>query len=589
MTDPKARIAAIVAAAEPAAPEPPASIPPKKARAHDDGAPPSDGADDGDGVPPEIVAACAAEPQNDTGNGRRLLTHFGPELMHVREIGWHAWTGTHWERSGGDEAAVRYAQRTAQRMRLEIGHLGASEREQEIIAAGEEAAGVPKKERSAEQEKAVARASELIERVGGRRAARWKFAISSGNQSRINGMLGQALPHCTWPPDALDADPLAFNCLNGTLRFVQEPDPECPDPTIVRLKWTVRLDPHAREDRITHLAPVAYDPEAACPQWDANLERFQPAETVRLFLRDYHGYALTGLTGGQNFVYNWGGGANFKSTFIEALSRLFGPYAQTLNPESFTGQQQRRGDQATPDFAELPGARLLRVSELPDGAKLNEALVKAVTGGEPMKVRHLNKGFFTFRPVFKASMSGNSRPEIHDVSHGMWRRVLLVPWTVTIPDEERREFEEMQTLFEAERCGILNWLIAGALSYLDSRRLIPPEEVTAATAELRAEMDPVQRFLDACVRPCAGATIAARELFEAFGAWCSANNVRVFSEKRFAQVVYSKGLRKQEGRIRMYLDIETHGVPERPPGPSPRSPPNDAYLASRPSHSRRND
>jgi putative DNA primase/helicase len=542
MTKKRSDIAAALEAAEEAAP--PGAFPP------DDGG-------GGDRAPPETIAACARQPHNDTGNGQRLLLNFGADIRHVREVGWHVWTGSHWEPEGGLEAVIRYAQRMAPRILDEREHIVLTGLDAEAVAKA-------KAEGDAAPDSVKDRAAAALARLRGMRAALWKFGKSSGNGDRISKAIAAALPHTTIRPAELDRDPLAFNCANGTLRFFRARDDEAPDPDVIRFRWSVRRDDHRREDLIAKAADAVFDPDARCPRWTEFLERFQPDPAVRRFLQEFHGYALTGLSADQVLVFNWGGGANGKSTFIEAIARLMGPYAHTLNPESFTGQHQRRGDQATPDFATLPGARLLRVSELPRDAKINETLVKALTGGEPMKVRHLNKGFFDFRPEFKASMSGNDKPEIHGVDHGIWRRIMLAPWTVTIPDAERRPFEEVQAEFEAERSGILNWLIDGALAYLDRGRLDPPEAVRALTAEHRAEMDPVGRFIEACLPEYPGLDVTARAAFDAFSAWCEANNIRPFSEKRFSQVMAQKGVRKRDGRVRQYLDRMLDGVPERP-------------------------
>lgn len=553
----------------------------------DDPPSPAIGPDEGGRPPPEIIEASAAEPLNDTGNGKRLLHHFGDSVLHVREVGWHAWSTTHWERDGAGEACERYAQITAARIALEADMLAATPRGAAAIEAGRKAElelaelrkvallDEDKRARGDLLERAIERADYARAEMQKRKIVRRKYAVSSGNGGKIENMIKRALPHRTVAPVDLDADPLALNVENGTLRFFAEPDPECPDPDVVRLKWGVRLDPHAREDMISKVAPVFYDPAATCPEWDAFLDLVQPEARVRDFLRDYHGYALTGLTDAQVFVFNWGSGANGKSTFIEAMARLFGAYGQTLNPESFTGASQRRGDQATPDLADLVGARLLRVSELPERSPLQDNLVKAITGGEPMKVRHLNLRFFLFRPVFKASMSGNTKPNIQDISEGMWRRLMLVPWLVMIPAEVRRGFEEMQSVFAAERSGILNWLIAGCLSYLDSRRLYPPEEVLAATAEHRDELDPVGQFIEACLVRIESKTISAGKLYEYYYAWCIESGLKPWNATAFGRAMPKHKLggepiaKRKSGEQRT---INYQDMAVLPSAPAPRTP-----------------
>jgi putative DNA primase/helicase len=519
----------------------------------------------------EIAQACAREPLNDIGNARRLRHRHGRDMLYVREVGEHWWAGTHWEPEGAAEAFNRAAQATAEAIAIEAEWLTAPAADRAVIDEGAHLIDRPVDELSPADRQRQRAAREAMERLGKRREARRKFAISSGNASRINGMLALAIPHMTVGPDKMDTEPLAINVRNGTLRLyseiVKEPDPDCPDPAVTRYierkRWRVRLDPHRREDRISKVMPVEYQPGATCPRWDEFMQRFQPKQRVREFLQMFHGYCLTGLMGEQVFVYNYGLGANGKSTFMEALARLMGPYAQVLPPEAITGDLQRRGDQATPEFARLPGARMVRCAELPRGQGIKESVLKMLTGGEPILVRHLHARFFEFTPTFKAIGSGNDRPPIAGVDEGIWRRMKLVPWEVTIPPKERRPMAKVLAEFEAERPGILNWLLAGLIDYLENGWWVP-DEVQGATDSYRADMDPVGEFCQACVVQSPGDTVTARDMYIAYVAWAHANSVRPFAEKTFAAIMAQKGYEKAMGRIRTYQNVGLKDVPEDP-------------------------
>lgn len=520
-----------------------------------------------------VIARCAAERQNDTGNGYRLQAHFGADMLHVRAVGWHRWTGTHFEREGGDGMAIQFAQRTAERIDLEADYLSTTASEQRAIDAAAHLTGKATTAMTGAEHTLRQRAEKAVEALRKRQLSRRKFAISSGNATRVKAMLAMALPKSTVAPDALDADPHAFNVLNGTLHFLREIDPDWPDPDVRRYTWRVELRPHDRADRITKCAGVIYDPQAKCPRFEAFIARFQPCEALRLFLRRYHGLGLTALMGEQVFVFHFGLGANGKSTFLETICRLMGPYAQTLPFGSVSGEGfGRRGDQATPDIARLPGARFVRVGESKRGEHLDEARIKLFTGGEPILARNLNKPFFEFRPVFKVAMSGNHQPEIAGADHGIWRRVLKVPWDVRIPAEERRHMDDVLAEFAEERSGILNWLIAGALDYLNNGLQVPAE-VRAATASYREDMDPVQSFIRDCVRLVPGAepqkSVTARGMYEAYVAWCRANALRPWKETAFGRVMPQKGFAKTDERVRRYLDVELHDVPAEMHAPVP--------------------
>lgn len=541
---------------------------------------------DADAISREVLTVCAREPQNDVGNGQRLLHHFGADLLYVRNVGWHAWAGTHWEREGGGEIATRFAHKTAAYIVLEADVMAATPNEQRAIDAASQArdgmASIEKAHgaevRKGQQWQMLSRIVEAgdnaLAALKARCIARRKYSISSGNSGKIRGMLDQALPYRATDIDKLDADGFALNVLNGTLRFRcnEVPDPDASDHSGKMLKqWRVELTPHERGDYITKVAPVEYVEGAKCPHFMAAVQRFMPIEPVRNFVQRYHGYALTGLVGEQCFVFSYGTGANWKSTFVEIIARLMGPYCATINFESLSGDQQRSGSGPSPDLARLPGARLVRASEPERGVQFKEALIKSLTGGEPMLVRSLNKEFFEFRPTFKLVLSGNHKPEVSGVDHGIWRRIKFVPWPVTIADHERRPMDDVMAEIEPERSGVLNWLLAGALDYLNSGLRTPPE-VMEATAEYRDEMDPVGTFIGSCVDSVPSnpdgspaAIVSAREMYDAFAAWAVANAVRPWKEKSFGTAMSQKGFAKQRGEKGVrYLHVRLKNVPAAP-------------------------
>ena len=567
--DPHSRIADIVEGAFGAILDRPAT-PPAAVPASEQPRRPDLGRDHVD----RLERACALL-QNDTDNGRRLIMWRGDDLIYVRDVGWHVWTGRVWDPLGGAEAAQRLAQQAARWISAESYVMRPTETEDLAIEAGREARRIPEKDREKADLLAIEEGMKAMSAWKKRRGKRRDFSVSCGNGDRLAQMLKQAAPHLTISVEQMDADPLLVNVENGTLIFERVIDEEARADVKTPYYWRVRLRPHDRADRLAKLAPATYDPDAECPLWQAFLDRFQPSAAVQEFLQAYSGYSLLGVIGAQKLVFHYGEGANGKSTFIEALARLFGPYARTLNAETLTGTTSRSGSQASPDLAQLPGARMVRISELARGEPLREALVKQLTGGEPMMVRHNYGNFFEFRPAFKASMSGNDRPRIDGVDHGIWRRIALVVWGVTIADEERREMEAVLGEFAAERAGILNWLIKGALAYLEGG-LVEPPEVKEATRAYRADMDQVQGFIDACVTrlqpptpPDEPVQVPSRMLYESYESWCLANAMKPWSEKAFSQTMVKKGFVKIDGRIRYFINLKLHDLPERP---APRNP-----------------
>lgn len=571
------------------APHPAVGGAPNYEGASDDDVDPADGdrPDDADQIPKEVLISCSHEPQNDDGNGKRLLYHFGADILHVHNVGWHIWKGTHWEGERGLEHVTRLAHQTARRIVLEADVMAATPNEQKAIDAASQARDAmdaikrDKGEVDAKKDqrwqmlgRVVEAGAEAMAALKARQINRRKYSVSSGNGGKVRNMIDAAAVNKTRSIGQLDADKLAFNCLNGTLCFVCEtvPDPDASDHTDAMVKrWRAVLRPHNRDDLITKVAPVEYIPDASRPHFDKSINRFQPIPAVRAFVQRYHGYALTGLTGEQCLIFNYGSGSNWKSTFIELVSNIMGPYAQTIPFESISGDVQKSGSQASPEFARLPGARMVRASEPDHNVQFREGLIKSLTGGEPMLTRANFKDFFEFRPDFKLVLSGNHKPKISGVDHGIWRRINLVPWPTKIERKDRRPMAEVMGELMPEASGILNWLVDGALDYLNGG-LKPPAEVIDATAKYQESQDPVGSFVGMCVEsvlPGADgvhAFVPARQMYDTFSDWCYVNGITPWKERTFAEAMEEKGFEKErhaEGR--RYLDVRLHNLPTARP------------------------
>jgi putative DNA primase/helicase len=535
-------------------------------------------------VDPEVLATCAGYDHSDTDNGKRLLAHFGADLRVLKQgdsrtPAYVAWRGTVWDIDTGPLYAQAIAQRLGGRIGLEADVMTPTPMEKKAIEAGERAedelAALEKSGGEVPRDRARALMRVIEEGVGAgtaldkRKSARRKFAVSSKNRARIEAMLTCAAPHCAVDPDDFNPDPFVLGTKTHTLRFVREPDLECPDPDAVR--WVTRIEAvegHRREDMLTRVIPHAYDAAAACPRWRAFLDEFLPDPDVREFVQTFSGIGLLGRTV-QKIVFHYGSGANGKSVFLETLMRVLGPLAVGLPAESITGQGDRASGGASPDLARLYGARALRVLELPADKPLHEDLIKKLTGGEKIPVRTLFKGYFEFTPIFTGHMSGNGKPRIDGTDNGIWRRMAVVHWPVTIPEERRRNIDDVLADFAPEYSGILNWLIEGALRFIESGLSDPPA-VREATAEYRSEMDPISDFIADCVEEAPGHIETARTMYEAYVSWSEANARRAVSQTKFGLVLVQKFRREKSGG-RRYLDCQLHDVPARHT-PEPRSP-----------------
>ncbi|HVU63063.1 MAG TPA: phage/plasmid primase, P4 family [Phycisphaerales bacterium] len=308
--------------------------------------------------------------------------------------------------------------------------------------------------------------------------ARW--ALASESRQRLDAMLGLARSH----PDLLvrvadmDSDPHLFNVLNGTVDL-----------------RTGELRPHEQSDLITRLAPVEFDPTAACPLFERFLRRiFANDREVIEFLQRWHGHCLTGDISEQYLPIYFGTGANGKSVLLDTTIRVMGEYACPAPPHLLVGDG--RHEHPT-EIADLMGRRLVVASETEDGSMLKLQMVKRLTGDQFLKGRFMRQDYFTFLRTHKLVLVTNNRPRVREDSEGVWRRLRLIPFGVTIPEAERDT--KLGDKLVAESSGFLNWMIAGCLAWRDQGLAEVPDAVARATHAYRANENTVSRFLaDRC-------------------------------------------------------------------------------------------
>jgi putative DNA primase/helicase len=538
----------------------------------DEGGPSDEGAS---GVNLDTVATCAALDHSDTDNAKRLMAHFGHDLAVMLEEGsdkaaWLVWTGTHWDQSDGNKQALRIAQGVGGRIGLEAEFLEPTPLEAKAIRLGARFLDTPADKLEEGQIDIREAAKVAIKAHETRRVKRRAFGVSSKNLARMNAMLTCAAPFLVQPPNAWNADPRLVYLSNGVLRFSKVYDVErSGEATAWKGTHSFTEAGWSRDDRVTKILGVAYDALATCDLWDAFLARFLPDDEVRRAVQIFCGLGLTGLPV-QRLFFHYGLGANGKSVFLEVLSRVIGMLAVGLPAESISGSTERGAGSASPDLARLHGARFVRITEMPQGEPLREALVKRLTGGEDIDVRTLFKGYFSFKPQFKAHMSGNGYPKIEGSDNGIWRRMAVVPWTVTLAEHDQRDFEDVVSEMVAQAPGILNWLIRGVEMY-DGEGLKLPAAMVDAAQEFRDEVDPIDLFIRSCVRPVnpeAGLYVRARTAYDAYVSWSLANGKgKGRHETTFGKVMVSRFPRKKMPDGNVYIDIELVDVPERPRNP----------------------
>ena len=437
----------------------------------------------------------------DLGFARLFVEQHGAHIRHTGPLGWFEYTGKHW---AADETSAVY-----RRMAKTADTIWAD-----------------------------------FPRVREDRRRAWlKFAEraeSAAGQAAALKLASTRHPIAVRAAD-FDRDPMLLNVDNGTVDL-----------------RTGRLRKHRPDDLLTKIVPVAYDPQADAPRWRAFLNVIFPDRPDLIaYVQRALGYSITGDVSMHVLFLSIGGGRNGKSTLINTVQDVVGTYARTADPELLLVQ---RGEVHPTRLADLHGARFVPSIEVEDGRRLAEAFVKWLTGGDVIKARRMHRDFFEFEPTHHIWMAANHKPGIRGVDVGIWSRIHLIPFTVHLPSALGDAYDEhFRDKLREEYPGILRWLVDGCLAW-QREGLNPPDEVVAATAAYRAEMDAMGRFIaDRCTTEPDAKTPAAA-LYGAYKQWVDEVGEyrqpqmkfneyltqRGFTEHRSSSGKYWKGIRRAD-------------------------------------------
>jgi putative DNA primase/helicase len=282
----------------------------------------------------------------------------------------------------------------------------------------------------------------------------------------------------------------------------------------------------------------AAPPGTPHPLWSAFLDRITAGNVeLQQFLQRFFGYGLTGETSEHCFVFAYGTGANGKSTLINTIAKIFADYTTIADVGTFIASNHERHPT---DVAKLHGARLVIAQETEKGRRWDETKIKTMTGGDKMTARFMRQDFFDFTPTFKLFVTGNHKPHLDTVDVAMRRRLLLVPFTVQIPPEERDL--DLPHKLEAEWPAILRWCIDGCLEW-QRIGLAPPAIVTDATTAYFDDQDVVRQWLDECTTEAPFAFTPVKTLF---GSWrCEEQHLPPGNLKTLSEAIADRGFERK--------------------------------------------
>ncbi len=351
-----------------------------------------------------------------------------------------------------------------------------------------------------------------------------KHAMKSESEHCINAMVNLASSEELVPilPNQLDIDPWLFNCENG----------------IINLQ-TKELQEHTREDLITNLAQVSFNPEAKCPKWVEFLNKIMDHnESLIGLLKRMGGYCLTGKVSEQKLFFAYGPTMTGKSTFLKTLQGILGDYAIKTTSELLLTKPIGAH---TTDVTDLKGKRLAITIEIQEGRRMAESLIKELTGGDTIRARRMRQDNEEWEPTHKIILAANHKPIVHETTAAYWRRLCLIPFNTPIPESER--INDFYEILLTERDGILNWLLEGCQDW-QNQGLAEPAEVIEATKAYRNEMDILGDFLEDCCVIGQGNMVKNKELRSKYLEWCDDNKEKPISLRGFSLRLEEKGFIK---------------------------------------------
>lgn len=441
----------------------------------------------------------AHEERTELANARRFVEHHGERLRYCPPWGkWLIWQGTHWKIDDGCE--VETLARTVV----------------EDVWAG------------------VQGSLRMVERSEAASMLTFAKNTASANGLQHFLQLARSEPGIPIQPGELDKNEWLFNCQNGTIDL-----------------RTGKRRAHDKADYITKIAPVLHTQHHGSPTWERFVSEIMAGDAELIgFLQRLCGYWLSGSVREHVLPIFHGCGANGKSVFLGTIEAMLGgDYSMHAPPDLL---MVKRHESHPTERADLFGKRLVTCMETEAGRRLAESLVKELTGNDKVRARFMRQDFFEFTPTHKLVIAANHRPVVVGQDHGIWRRLRLVPFNVTIPPEQQDK--GLGDKLKRELHGVLTWCLQGCMEW-QAKGLAEPPIVLGATDGYREEQDVLAEFFEECCIIEPSLFVTAGRLYATYVEWCKAtghdcDNSTVFGRKLTERGYPARkvsGIKRREG------------------------------------------
>lgn len=354
-----------------------------------------------------------------------------------------------------------------------------------------------------------------------RRSKTLKWLIASESQSRIFAALNlmASISFMCARINKFDIDDMLLNVQNGTVDL-----------------RTGNMRPHQKEDFFTRICNVEYHTDAKSVIFESFLDEItESKEEKKKYLQKLCGYFLTGKITEEQFYQAKGSGQNGKTKLFETIKYVLGSYSVSASPDILMAKDMMS---IPNDIARLHGARFVLMSEPDPGKRFSDNAIKSLTGGDTIIARFLHREFFEFQMKAKMLMLTNHEIKAIGTDHGLWRRMVIIPFNYQVPEEKKDKNLQEKLIADAE--AVLAWMVRGCLMW-QQEGLEQPQELIEVKNEYKRGQDAVGLFLDECTYEDPKVKVSATSLYKAYIQWCQSTGEYEISQRLFGSRLREKG------------------------------------------------
>lgn len=370
-----------------------------------------------------------------------------------------------------------------------------------------------------------------------------------GNEKRLMAMLSMASSEDTMSiatPAGLDSNPWLLGVRNGTVDL-----------------RSGKLLPSDPSMLISKQCNAPFNKQATCPRFQQFMrDVFQGDQVMIDYVQRQLGYAITGQVTEEVMFFWFGRGANGKSVLVNIIAGVMGGYTGQVSPDLLRAGREAKGS-AERATVRLTGLRMVLMNELAEGETWDDGKLREITSREKIAARFLYGEAFDFVPTHKLFVRGNNKPAIRDGTDGTWRRLHLVSFDRQFTENERITDLDTQIL-DAERDGILQWLIEGCLAW-QKHGLNPPAKVRDAVQIYRKDCDVLSEWMECNCVEGSDSCADKKATYQSYKAWSDENSIRPLSGKAFSRRLSERGFKIDAGR-RNYMGFKLNAIALTPMG-----------------------